>query len=39
MVSEVTLRRWRAEYEAVDWDAVRRMKEPDILKEVAVGEF
>jgi putative transposase len=26
-VSEVTLHRWRAEYGAVDRDAVRRMKE------------
>jgi transposase-like protein len=26
-VSEVTLQRWRAEYGAVDRDAVRRMKE------------
>ena len=26
-VSEVRLHRWRAEYGAVEWDAVRRMKE------------
>jgi putative transposase len=40
-VSEVTLHRWRAEYGAVERDAVRRMKELDIqiLKEVAKGEF
>jgi hypothetical protein len=28
-VSEVTLHRRRAEYGAVEWDAVRRMKEPE----------
>ena len=28
-VSEVTLHRWRVEYGAVDWDAVKRLKEQE----------
>ena len=43
-VSEVTLRRWRDEYGAVDRDAVKRLVadqqlDIQILKEVAKGEF